>query len=77
MLSTARRAFFSLAAAAKMPKTATPPPPTVPAAIKAREAVKPGEGGEPPPLRRTADATVEVATFASGCFVSRPPPRPR
>lgn len=45
----------------------TPPPPTVPTAIKSREEAKPSEGCE---LTRpiVADSAVDVATFASGCF---------
>ncbi|EJT46102.1 protein-methionine-S-oxide reductase [Trichosporon asahii var. asahii CBS 2479] len=50
----------------------TPPPPTVPAAIKSADEAKASglqDGGKPYSEFTESDAhTVEVATFASGCF---------
>lgn len=54
-------------------KHQTPPPPTVPAAIKSADEAKASglqDGGKPYSEFTESDVhTVEVATFASGCFV--------
>lgn len=53
-------------------KHQTPPPPTVPAAIKSADEAKAQglqDGGESLGNHQCLTCTVEVATFASGCFV--------
>lgn len=66
------RSLFTSAPRAPM-KHQTPPPPTVPAAIKSADEAKASglqDGGKPYSEFTESDVhTVEVATFASGCFV--------
>jgi hypothetical protein len=54
-ISSIKRSLFTLSRHIMPKGPQTPPPPTVPTAIKSREEAKPSEG-------------TDVATFASGCF---------